>query len=236
MKRWILAALCVVCLSVTASGAFAQAEDQCLQKGGNLTDEGKCVLSATINISVDYPLELAQNPLIAQSIDPFIQQTKNDLLQFLEEGFNPGSAQYELDITYETTQRADNLLSLIFTEYVYTGGAHPTTLFKTFTFDLSANRVLALDDLFQPGVNPYPTLGATVEALLRQQLAGISDDDFIHSGSGENPDNYQNFALDGDDLVFYFPPAQVAAHAAGAQILRVPLSALSSILAPEFAG
>jgi hypothetical protein len=75
-----------------------------------------------------------------------------------------------------------------------------------------------------------------VEARLRQQLAGISDDEYIHNGSGANPDNYQNFALDGDAVVFYFPPAQVAAHAAGAQIVRVPLSELSGILASEFAG
>jgi hypothetical protein len=153
MKRWIMAALCVLCLSVV-TGAFAQQEDLCLQKGGNLNDAGKCILSATITISVDYPLALAQNPLIAEAVDPFIQQTKNDLLQFLEEGFNPGPAQYALDISYETTQHGNDFLSVIFTEYVYTGGAHPTTLFKTFTFDLDANRVLALDDLFQAGINP----------------------------------------------------------------------------------
>ncbi|MFN8448076.1 MAG: DUF3298 and DUF4163 domain-containing protein [Anaerolineae bacterium] len=233
MRRlMIAAALFVLCVAV--SGVSARQDDQCLQKGGNLQDDGTCKLSAQINISVDYPLDLAQNPLIADAVDPFIAQTKNDLLQFLMEGFNPGPAQYELDVTYATSQRGDNLLSLIFTEYVYTGGAHPTTVFKTFTFDLHADRVLMLDDLFKPGIDPYPTLGATVEDLLRQQLAGISDDDFIHSGAGENPDNYQNFALDGSDLVFYFPPAQVAAHAAGPQILRVPLSALSSILAPEY--
>lgn len=239
MKRWLIAALCAGLVSMMAAGAwvgaFAQQDDQCLQKGGNLNDDGKCILSATINLSVDYPLDLAQNPLIANAIDPFIQQAKNDLLQFLEQGFNPGSAQYALDITYATSQRGDNLLSLIFTEYLYTGGAHPTTLFKTFTFDTEANTLVTLDDLFRAGIDPYPTLGGVVEALLREQLAGISDDEYIHSGSGENPDNYQNFALDGDELVFYFPPAQVAAHAAGPQIVRVPLSDLSSILTPEFA-
>jgi hypothetical protein len=234
MKRLLIAAgLCMVCLG---AGAAAAQEQQCQQKGGNLTEEGKCLLAAQIHISVDYPLALAQNPLIANAIDPFIQQTKNDLLQFLMEGFYPGPDQYELDVTYETTQRGDNLLSLIFTEYIYTGGAHPTTFFRTFTFDLAANQVLALDDLFEPGSNPFAVLGPVVEDLLKQQLAamGITDDEYVHNGSGENPDNYQNFALDGDELVFYFPPAQVAAHVAGPQIVRVPLSALSSILAPEF--
>lgn len=235
MKR-LMAALMLGVLCLTAGGVAAQ-EQECLQKGGNLGDDGKCTLSATMHISVDYPLDLAQNPLIASAIDPYIQQTKNDLLKFLMEGFNPGPAQYELDITYDTAQHGEDILSLIFTEYIYTGGAHPTTFFQTFTFDLSADRLLALDDLFQPGSNPFTVLGPIVEDLLRQQLAavGVADDQFIHSGSGENPDNYQNFALDGDDLVFYFPPAQVAAHAAGAQTVRVPLSQLSGILAPQFA-
>lgn len=234
MKRLaVAAALCA--LSIGAAAVSAQsADEQCLQKGGNLTDS-KCMLTAQVSISVDYPLELAQNPLIAGAIDPYIQQAKNDLLSGLQESFQPGSAQYALDITYQTYQHGANILSLVFDFYQYTGGAHGISGSQTFVFDLAANKVLTLADLFTPGSSPLAVIGPLVEADLNTRLTDMTDAAWIHSGTGDNPDNYQQWALDGDQLVFYFAPYQVAAYAVGPQTVSIPLSALSSILKPEFA-
>jgi hypothetical protein len=239
MKRLavVLCALGVLCLGAMSASAQAEstqtADDQCLQKGGNLTD-GKCILSANLRISVDYPLDLAQNPLIANAIDPYIQQAKNDLLSGLQDSFQPGSAQYELDITYSTFHHGDNILSLVFDFYQFTGGAHGISGSQTFTFDLAANQVLALSDLFVAGSDPFKTIGALAEADLNEKLKDISDADWIHSGTGEDSANYTAWALDGTDLVLYFPPYQVAAYVAGEQTVRIPLAQLSSILKPEF--
>lgn len=233
MRRlMIAAALCALCVAV--SGVSAQTDDQCLQKGGNLNDDGKCILSATLNMSVDYPLELAQNPLIADTIDPYIQQSKNDLLQPLMESFMPGSAQYALDITYETSQYSDTILTLIFTNYQYTGGAHGSTIIQTYTFDLANQTLISLDDLFTNTADALAIIDPLVEADLTTKLGDMLDANWLKQGTGTDPQNYQTFALNADSITFYFQQYQVAAYATGIHQVAIPLTALSSVLAPEY--
>ena len=140
-----------------------------------------------------------------------------------------------MDITYEELHHSDRIASLVFTIYEFTGGAHGNTTYQSYTFDLESGRLLALDDLFTSGSQPLSLIAPLVEADLNEKLKDISDADWIHSGTGNNPDNYQQWALDGDELVFYFGPYQVAAYAAGTQTVRIPLAQLSSILRPAFA-
>jgi len=48
-------------------------------------------------------------------------------------------------------------------------------------------------------------------------------------------ENYQNWVLTPDALVFTFEQYQVAPYAAGPQTVTIPLSDVQDILAPEFA-
>lgn len=238
MKRLLLAT--TLCMFVLVAGAVsAQTDDDaCMQKGGILTD-GNCVLSASAEIKVDYPLELAQNEIVASTIDPFIQQSKDDFLQILSGPFIPAPGPYALDISYEVVRHSDTVVSLVFTTYDFTGGAHGNTAFRTFTFDLAAGTVITLDDLFTDTAQALEVISPLAEADIAQQFTDAGapdfDTDWLHQGTSPDPANYPNFALDATDLVFYFPPYQVAAYAFGTQTVRIPLADLSSVLAPEFA-
>lgn len=238
MKRLLLAtALCMFVL--VAGAASAQTDDEaCMQKGGTLTD-GVCVLSAAAEITVDYPLELAQNEIVASTIDPFIQDTKTNFLQVLSGPFFPAPGPYALDITYETVSHSDTVVSIVFTIYDFTGGAHGNTIFQTFTFDLAAGTVLTLDDLFTDTAQALEVISPLAEAYLTtyftETVGADFDADWLHQGTSPDAVNYANFALDETDIIFYFPPYQVAAYAFGPQTVRIPLADLSSVLAPEFA-
>jgi hypothetical protein len=87
------------------------------------------------------------------------------------------------------------------------------------------------------GSNPWPTIAPIVQQSLESQLsaainAPLTDEDkqWIQTGTGEDPQNYQVFVLDGDSLVFHFPPYQVAAYAAGPQSVAIPLSSLIGLV------
>ena len=54
-------------------------------------------------------------------------------------------------------------------------------------------------------------------------------------GAGPLPENYQDWLLTPDALVFIFEPYQVAAYAAGPQRVTILLADLQDILAPQFA-
>lgn len=238
MKRlWLASVLCMFVL--VAGAASAQADDEaCMYKGGSLTD-GVCVLSASAEIKVDYPLELAQNEIVASTIDPFIQQSKDSFLQVLSGPFIPAPGPYVLDISYEIVSHSDTVVSLVFAIYDFTGGAHGNTYFQTFTFDLAAGTVITLSDIFTDTAQALEVIAPLAEADLVQQFTDAGapdfDADWLHEGTSPDAMNYVNFALDATDLVFYFPPYQVAAYAFGSQTVRIPLADLSTVLAPGFA-
>src|SRR5215213_2811189 len=123
MKRLLAAAaLCALCIGGAVS---AQTEDDaCLQKGGNMSADGKCMLTIDLKVSVDYPLELTQqNALVASTVDDVIKKAKDEIMTSVGGEFIPGSGQYELDITYDTVKHSDDIYTLLLTIYQYLGGA-----------------------------------------------------------------------------------------------------------------
>jgi hypothetical protein len=231
MKRLAIAAFCALCIGVSAVAAGG--DDPCFPKGGTMVD-GKCLLTAEASATVDYPVDLGQNELVASTIDPFIQSTTSEFFDIVGGAFSPAPGPYALHITYEEFKHSDAVASLVFTIYMFTGGAHGNTLHQTFTFDLADGTLITLDDLFIDTEAALEVIYPIVEADLTATLGDMLDPQWLADGSGTNPDNYQNFALDADNLIFYFSPYQVAPYAAGTQVVSIPLSDLSNVLAPEF--
>ena len=127
------------------------------------------------------------------------------------------------------------MLSLIFTTYQFTGGAHGSTVIQTYTFDLANDRLIRLDDLFTNTNDALAIIAPLVEESLTTTLGDMLDADWLAQGSGTDPQNYQTFSLDANSITFYFQQYQVAPYAAGLQTVTIPLAQLSSILAPDFA-
>ncbi|MBI5959560.1 MAG: DUF3298 domain-containing protein, partial [Chloroflexi bacterium] len=141
-----------------------------------------------------------------------------------------------LYIEYETFQFSPNVISLNFTISTYTGGAHPNSYFRSFMFDLTGQRVLALQDLFLPGIDALGVIAPIAQQSLIAQLGDAIDPAWLAQGAGPDPVNYQNVVITPDALVIYFSPYQVVAYAAGPQVVSIPLADLAAILAPPFNG
>ena len=164
----LVAALCLFCLSTTQ----ALGVNPCARKGGNLGDDGKCTMRTQLYINIDYPLELAQTPLVADTIDPFIQALKDGLIRCCVENFIPGSGIVELTMTYNTVHHSSDIFTLVFSIYEYGGGAHGDNDTQTFTFDLANNRLVTLDDLFAPNSDPFAVIAPIVEAAISAGVGG----------------------------------------------------------------
>lgn len=115
-------------------------------------------------------------------------------------------------------------ISYIFTIYEDTLGAHGNTYFKTFTFDTTSGKSLALADIFTPS-SPYLD---TLSKISRAELPGIlrdnADSTFINEGTTPEDKNFANFFFDNKDFVILFAPYAVAPYAAGPHTLRIPVS------------
>lgn len=235
----ILRILPVLLLLIVASAA-AQ-DDLCYEKGGMWDDKiQRCAIRANFEFEITYPVELAQYEIVAQTLDAFVMEQKQLFMQIVTtassdvEDLPSSFAGWVLSMDYALTYFSDDVVSVVYTVYEYTGGAHPNSFFRTFSFDLEANTVIEFRDMFADNADVFAVLAPLVEADLAVQMGDFAESAWIADGTGENPDNYRNFALAEDEILFLFPPYQVAAYAAGGFEVRIPYTALSSILAPRF--
>jgi len=227
-------------LVVLGVSTVAAQEDACYQKGGTWNaDESKCVIAHSIEASIDHPIELAQHPIVEQTVDAFINETRTQFLSSVtapEMFAFPAPGGFFLSMAHDEYRFSNDIVSLVFTVSDYTGGAHPNSYYQTFTFDLAQERLLTLDDLFVDGVVALSVIFPIVQQDLTERLGDMADASWIEQGTGVVPENYRNFAITPDELIFFFPPYQVAAYAAGPFEVHIPLSAISTVLAAPYSG
>lgn len=142
---------------------------------------------------------------------------------------------YAMDIEYKKYS-GENSVSYVYQMYEDTGGAHPNTYYRTFTFDASGNTI-ELAGLFKTDTRYLDRLSKIsydylVKDLAKRFNAPLDDGqiDMVHMGTSPTPETLQFFYVDGTNLVLIFPPYQVAAYAAGVSEVRIPLSDLKDIL------
>ncbi|MEJ0053832.1 MAG: RsiV family protein [bacterium] len=141
---------------------------------------------------------------------------------------------YAQDIEY-AAYASPRTLSYVFSIYEDTLGAHPNSYYRTFTFDSTTGKALQLGDLFMRSAPYLDALSRASRAFLYAALGEYALPDFVDTGtSPDDAGNFQFFALDGTDLLIFFPPYAVGPYAIGPQTVRLPRSDFADILKPEY--
>lgn len=200
-------------------------------------------------VDITYPAQLSLASDASTKAERTIEQAlANDIAQFKQDGdfanLTPQDIQtqglgadrkYALGATYEKYEGA-NTVSYVFLVYEDTLGAHPNSFYSTFTFDQSGN-LLQLADIFKPGSNYLTVLSPLAYQSVVAQLKakegstpGSDELDTARVGTEPSPESLQFYYIDGNTLHLLFPPYQVAAYAAGAFDVPIPMSQLSTIL------
>jgi hypothetical protein len=146
-----------------------------------------------------------------------------------------GTRKYALSMEYKD-YTAPGYHSYLYTVYADTLGAHPNAYFFTKVFDLNGAEA-TLGQVLSNNPNWLEELSLVVSQDVQKQLIARLGDS-LPSGA-EGPDvtgvmfpegvapkaeNFQNFVINGGDLVIAIPPYQVASWAAGSFEVRVPLA------------
>ncbi|CAA9579037.1 MAG: Bll3052 protein [uncultured Truepera sp.] len=148
------------------------------------------------------------------------------------------AARGELDdpYTYEgsvtPTRLTRSVLSLLETRYVYTGGAHPNTDYRSLTFRRVGERTVrvTLRNLFRDGTPYRRVLLSEVNCKLRARRAA-----WIVDGSVTLKERDLNvFTLTSRGLEFVFAPYAVGPYAQGVFFVTVSYDALKNLLKPAF--
>jgi hypothetical protein len=129
---------------------------------------------------------------------------------------------YSLSIAYEEKAGA-GLTSYIYTVYTYTGGAHGNTYLKTFAYDSEGTRIL-FEDILKKGQQNIQAVARFAERSLKESLE--EGDSLFEEGVSAEYENFENFYVGNDQLVFLFQPYQVAAYVLGILEAKVPLESV----------
>lgn len=258
MRSCSVAMLVTVAAIVGSSGvAVAAPKDYCADlKGGNtgstceiqLSDPG---YSVDISIPMSYPDQ--------KSVAEYISQTRDAFLNTAKSGA-PRTTPYELSIKptqYTSSIPPRGTQAVVFKVYQNDGGAHPQTMYKAFNWDQSYRKAItynaAPDDKEHAPLwrvdDPLKTVGPIVQAELEQQLAPPPVTPPtppaqtatttttpppplpIAPTALYNPDNYQNFAVVNDGVIFFFDQGVLLPDSAGALQVLVPRSAIDPMIA-----
>ncbi|MCA9890643.1 MAG: DUF3298 and DUF4163 domain-containing protein [Anaerolineae bacterium] len=240
LKTWMVLGLLLLSVAgLVAQDTSPTDDERCLDKDGFINEDGNCQVSGGVTFTIQYPSDFVlQDAFIEQTVDDYIDLQKSSIFQqFVDINYaTPSGNPWELYLDYETFAFSEDVVSIKFAGYQYTGGAHGQPYIRTFTFDLSGDtpRILTLNDLLQEEFNPWLTIQPMVRDQLVEQFGENADVTWIDQGTGEDPNNYASFAIDGDAIVFYFQAYQVAPYVAGMPSVRIPLADINSLLKPPF--
>lgn len=258
--RFLSVALLVTVAAIfnSSGAAVAAPKDYCADlKGGNTGST--CEIQASdpgYKVDISIPLNYPDQKPIAE----YISQTRDGFLNVAKSGA-PRDTPYELTIKpteYNSAIPPRGTQTVVFKVYQNVGGA-PQTKYKAFNWDQSYRKEIiwtaAPDDKEHTPLwrvdDPLKTVAPIVQAELQKQLAPPTPAQPgqpaaatpataetppppalpIAPAALYNPENYQNFAVVNDGVIFFFDQGALLPDSAGALQVLVPRSAIDPMIA-----
>jgi hypothetical protein len=148
-------------------------------------------------------------------------------------GFPGSPNKCETYFDYSLKYNQNGLLSVVFMDYQYTGGAHGLTVQSSRTLDLKTGKEYQLEDLFKSDTDYVSVISKAVKDEIGVRIKeGILPDYSIAPFNTIKDDH--DFYLSNSAVVVYFQQYEHWPYAAGIQEFPFEFSALRDILRPEF--
>ena len=141
------------------------------------------------------------------------------------------SARVQTWFDYRIKYNQNDLLSLVFLEYQFAGGAHGSTIQSGYTFDLTTGKQISLADQFLPGVDYVSVISKEVKRQIDER--GLTEAPF-EPFQKIRPD--QNYYLTNQGLVVFFQQYEIMPYAAGIQEFTIEYQDLQGMLKNQALG
>ncbi len=200
--------------------------------------------SDIIKITLQYPqIEGLTDKTVQDGINSIFRESameaRNEGLQNADEmerdrasGYGSPN-KYETYFDYSLKYNQNGLLSVVFRNYQYTGGAHGLTVQSSFTLDLKTGGEYKLKDLVKVDADYVSLISDTIRNMIVERVKeGILPDYSIAPFHTIRDDH--DFYLSNNGVVVYFQQYEHWPYAAGIQEFPVEFSALKDMLKPEF--
>ena len=125
-------------------------------------------------------------------------------------------------------KRSEGVLSVLCTRTEYTGGAHDNTSVFGLTFDLSTGALLSAADIAADYEGLCAKVAESVSAQAEELEEGTITGDLDAYAGGVL--DTEKWYLDGEGLVVFAAPDELAPHAAGTIVFTIPYTELEGLL------
>lgn len=207
----------------------SESQDACAGLGGTVDADGICrvhTVAANYEITMVFPTDYPD----LKAVTDYLSAHEKDFIDFISD--RPArDFPYELDLTAETYRSGDastGTQSVVFTEYNDSGGAHPTTGYQSFNYDLGAGAPITFDTLFRPDTQPVDVLDPIARREMEKRWEGSGgtvNDNILGAAM------YDQFALTDDAVIFFIGQGNWLPQAAGPLEVSVPRTDLAAVLA-----
>lgn len=163
------------------------------------------------------------------------QSVESDLIAFdskaqeSEEKLRMGN-KCVLDISWLEKRNSDGFISIVEERYIYTGGAHGSTVHIPINIDTVSQKQVKLADLFED--EGYVS---TLNRMISECVSENADEYSDLWGKAEIKESHQtDFYIEGDKLVIFFQPYDLSYYARGFVEFPLSLEELSGYLKEEY--
>ncbi len=149
----------------------------------------------------------------------------------------PGKGSLGIDYTAKTLSQSWISILLSIDTYVE-GAAHPNTNGLSFLYDVTSKKELKLEDLFNTKTKYLERLSelSIPQLIATSKKNGTyfeAKEQMIREGAGPKKENFDIFAIENGNLVFFFDPYQVGPYAEGMQTVTLPRADITDVLSNE---
>lgn len=215
-------------VSITPEGRLVQEgragmAERLLQRQGRLT---------LPDIAIAYPVigHAAVDADVRRWVASIADTFETEMASLFETSEALGETQdvsrYALQGSYTVLRPSQEAVSLVFEIWTYTGGAHGNLDIITLNYSLISGQRLNFVDIFEDVDKALSLLSGHARKALSRRLAGGRMDQWILDGTAQDVNNFSSIGLTRQGVRVYFQPYQVAAWAAGAQEVDIPLEEL----------
>ncbi len=189
------------------------------------------------------PLKIEINYPFVSGLDDFNQRAesliKNELEEFKKislendqavkavdpESYAAYPREYSLAIGYETGLVDSKIISIVFSIYSFTGGAHGASYYATLNYNIENKKEIKLADVFAGQTDYVKKISDHCIPDLKQQISERTEGQYsgwVQEGAGPKEENFSIFMIKENSIVFYFAQYQVAAYAIGDFKVEMP--------------
>ncbi len=173
----------------------------------------------------DVKVQESINGVLKNHVEDFKLATKDfegEVKELRKIGFNQN---YGAVVNYEVKYNKNGLLSVVFTDYTYNGGAHGIYGDISYTFDLTTGETYNLEDLFNAGFD-YKNV---INEIVKEQFNAMDYTLEEFKSISEN----QPYYLSNSGIVIYFSLYEYTPYAAGIPRFTIPYEQIASSIQPN---